>query len=213
MDHDFDQAYWERHWREARIGTTAPAHPYLAEELAGLTPGTALDAGCGAGAEALWLAAAGWDVTGADISAEVLARAAERGAAAGLAVRWVEADLSAWEPDDAYDLVTTHYAHPAIAQLDFYDRLATWVRPGGTLLIVGHRHTHGHGHGHGHDHGSDDRPPPEASVTAAAVTGRLEAAGWRIETAVERQRVVAGREAPLDDVVVRATRVGRIDSA
>ena len=46
--------------------------------LSELTPGTALDAGCGAGAEAIWLAAAGWQVTAADISSQSLARAAER---------------------------------------------------------------------------------------------------------------------------------------
>ena len=44
-------------------------------------PGTALDAGCGEGAEATWLASRGWDVTAADISAEALARAAARAVA------------------------------------------------------------------------------------------------------------------------------------
>jgi SAM-dependent methyltransferase len=204
MDHhDFDRAYWQQHWRAGRIGRTAPANPYLAEELAGLVPGTALDAGCGAGAEAIWLAGHGWEVTAADISAEALARAAERAQAAEVAVRWVEADLSTWEPTTRFDLVTTHYAHPAIPQLEFYDRLARWVRPGGALLIVGHLHTHGHTHGHGHD----DEPPAEASVTAAAVTARLDGTAWRVETAVERQRAVPGRERPLHDVVVRATRL------
>ena len=134
MTHTFDEQYWDRHWqdRTGDTGATAgPAHPYLARELAGLLPGTALDAGCGAGAEALWLAAHGWQVTGADISAEALARAAERAAAEGAAdrVRWVEADLGVWAPDTAFDLVTTHYAHPAGPQLDFYERLASWVAP------------------------------------------------------------------------------------
>ena len=50
-------------------------------------------------------------------------------------VQWVRADLSVWEPESTYDLVTTHYAHPAMPQLDFYDRIASWVTPGGTLLI------------------------------------------------------------------------------
>jgi hypothetical protein len=53
--------------------------------------------------------------------------------------------------------VTTHYAHPAMPQLDFYDRIASWVAPGGTLFIVGHLQHHGQhaaaGHGHGHGHG------------------------------------------------------------
>ncbi|MCZ2829009.1 class I SAM-dependent methyltransferase [Modestobacter sp. VKM Ac-2986] len=210
MTHGFDKDYWEQHWQDRPSGPGSmagdPPHPYLARELTGLVPGTALDAGCGAGAEALWLAAQGWQVTAADISAQALARAAERAAASGAGdrVRWVEADLGAWTPDTEFDLVTTHYAHPAGPQLDFYDRIASWVAPGGTLLLVGHLHTHGH-NGHGHGGG----PPAEASVTAAAVTARLDGAGWTVETAEELRRTLPGPHGStrtLDDVVVRATR-------
>jgi SAM-dependent methyltransferase len=223
MTHGFDKDYWEQHWRAGEDGDPGsmganPPNPYLERELAGLTPGTALDAGCGAGAEAIWLAEHGWRVTAADISAEALARAAGRAAASGLAdrVTWVEADLGAWEPETPYDLVTTHYAHPAMPQLEFYDRIAGWVAPGGTLLIVGHLHDeagtaqHGHGHGHGTGHGEHaDGPPAEASATAAAVTARLDAAAWEVVTATEGERTLdgsGGREVRLRDVVVRATR-------
>jgi SAM-dependent methyltransferase len=183
-----------------------PPNPYLARETSGLTPGTALDAGCGGGAEAIWLASCGWHVTAADISSEALARAAERAATSGAAerVRWVEADLSVWSPGARFDLVMTHYAHPAMPQLEFYDRIAGWVAPGGTLLIVGHLHTHSAtGDGHGHE------PPAEASATAATVTARLDDTEWEIVTAEEHLRTLTGhggRAAPLHDVVVRATR-------
>lgn len=215
MTHGFDKGYWEGHWkgRSGEPGSMAenPPNPYLARETADLVPGTALDAGCGAGAEAIWLASRGWQVTGADISAEALAGAAERAAESGSAgrVRWVEADLSVWEPGTPFDLVTTHYAHAAMPQLDFYDRIASWVAPGGTLLIVGHLDSHDAGAGHGHGHGPDQPPPPEASVTAATVRARLDGAGWDVITAEERHRTLTGpggREHPLDDVVVRATR-------
>lgn len=205
MTHSFDQDYWDHHWQDDRPDapaamTTNPPHPHLAQEIAGLTPGTALDAGCGAGAEAIWLAAHGWEVTGADIAEQALARAAERVAPSDTAhrVRWVRADLSTWEPGTTYDLVTTFYAHPAMPQLDFYDRIAGWVAPGGTLLVVGHSHAHGHGHGlgHGHGQGAVDGPPPEAVVTAAGVTARLDPAEWQVVTANESGQ----------DVVVRATR-------
>ena len=153
-----------------------PPNPYLAREISGLVPGTALDAGCGAGAEAIWLASHGWQVTAADISSEALARAAERAAAAGgwpSACEWVEADLSVWEPGTRFDLVTTHYAHPAMPQLEFYDRIAGWVAPGGTLLIVGHLHTQAP-----RTATREPRPrrPPSrrGSVTAAAITRGLD---------------------------------------
>ncbi|MBE1582958.1 class I SAM-dependent methyltransferase [Nonomuraea angiospora] len=204
MTYEFDKDFWERHWQQGRAGGPGsmggnPPNPYLAPETSGLTPGTALDAGCGGGAEAIWLASRGWDVTAADISSEALARAAERAATSGASerVRWVEADLSVWSPGAQFDLVMTHYAHPAMPQLEFYDRIAGWVAPGGTLLIVGHLHTPG-STGHGH------HPPAEASATAAAVTARMDGAEWEIVTAEERLRT--GHGVPLHDVVVRATR-------
>lgn len=217
MAHEFDKDFWEQHWQEGRPGSMGgnPPNPYLAREIDGLAPGTALDAGCGGGAEAIWLASRGWQVTAADISSQVLARAAERGAASGAGERlqWVEADLSVWSPAVPYDLVMTHYAHPAMPQLEFYERIAGWVAPGGTLLIVGHLHTHdsaGHGHAPGgHEHGHGHHPPAEASATPAAVTARLDGLEWEVVTAEEHQRTLTadgGRAVPLRDVVVRAIR-------
>lgn len=211
--HTFDKDYWETHWLPGTSAADAmamqPPNPHLVREIAGLSPGTAIDAGCGAGTEAIWLAAQGWQVTGVDISGEALALAASRDETRS--VDWVEADLSAWEPGTAYDLVTTHYAHPSMPQLDFFEHVARWVAPGGTLLIVGHLHDdddhqHGHGHGHGRD---EEEPPVETQVRAADISARLGAATWTIETATEQHRRVAlpvGRERSLHDVVVRATR-------
>jgi SAM-dependent methyltransferase len=206
MTHGFDKDYWDRHWQQAHRGGpgvvdgSAP-HPYLAGETGDLVPGTALDAGCGAGAEAIWLASHGWRVTAVDIASDALARAAERARNGEVSerVRFVEADLTVWDPGMRFDLVTTHYAHPAMPQPAFYDRIAAWVAPGGTLLIVGHLHTAG-ADGHGH------HPPVEASVTLADITAGLDGTGWEVVTAEEHTRTVAGRAIPLYDVVVRATR-------
>ena len=194
--HGFDKAYWESHWQRARgreAGHDIAPNPYLALETGSLVPGTALDAGCGEGAEAIWLAAAGWQVTAVDISSEALARARERaaGSHAPGRVDWVEADLAAWEPDRRFDLATTHYAHPAMPQLAFYERISDWVAPGGTLLIVGHLHASApdrveHEHQHGH-------PPEEASVTAASIVATLDPAEWEVVTAGEHARTLGDR--------------------
>ncbi|MEX0428470.1 class I SAM-dependent methyltransferase [Nocardioides sp. DS6] len=218
MAQEFDKEYWEKHWYDGGASASmaaSPPNPHLVREVGDLAPGTALEAGCGAGAEAIWLAERGWHVTGVDISTEALVRAAQRAGTTDAAerLRWVEADLSTWEPGARFDLVTTHYAHPAMPQLAFYDRLASWVVPGGTLLIVGHLRDHaaggqGRGHGHGHGHG-DVEPPAEASVTAADITARLDSDTWEVVTADELARTLTGpggHRSSLRDVVVRAVR-------
>ncbi len=209
MTHSFDQNFWDEIWTgdRATAMSTSDPNPHLIKEITGLAPGTAIDAGCGAGAEAIWLATQGWSVTGADVAEAALNFAEQRAVAAGVGgqIEWIRADLSSWEPRIQYDLVTTHYAHPAMAQLEFYDRIATRVAPGGTLLVVGHLH-HGHGDEDGHGH---SQPPAEASATAATITARLDPAAWEVVTAEESTREMAGpggRATTIHDVVVRATR-------
>ena len=231
--HTFDKDYWEQHWRarpgaapgegdhRTDRGTPNPevaslVNPHLVREITDLSPGSALDAGSGAGVEAIWLASNGWEVTAADISAVALHRATAFAAATEARevtgrIRWVEADLEAWEPGRTFDLVTTHYAHPAMPQLDFYQRIASWVAPGGTLLIVGHLGHGDHGnHGHDQDRHEDQEPPRKATATATAITARLHPDVWEVVTAEEVSRTVGipgGGEKRLHDVVVRARRI------
>lgn len=205
--HQFDKTYWEGHWGTAQAGEgqSLPVHPYLPAEMAHLPVGTALDAGCGTGTEALWLAEQGWHVTGADVSATALAGAADRSATAGLDDRmeWVETDLARWEPDGAWDLVVTSYAHADIGQLAFYRRIAPWVAPGGTLLIIGHLHDQHHQHAPTSGH------PEDATAALAGITGLFTTPAWRIDAAYENTRTVhtRGQEAQLRDVIVRAHRL------
>ncbi|WP_105034560.1 class I SAM-dependent methyltransferase [Cryobacterium aureum] len=196
MTHSFGKGYWEEHWRQPEVSQMSAPNPHLLRETNGLTLGTALDAGCGAGAEAVWLAAQGWQVTGADISANALAQAAERAAQASVSdrVTWVEADLTTWQPDGSFDLVVTNYAHPTIPQLAFYERISRWVAPGGTLVIVGHLH----------DPFGHSEHPAEATVTLADITAGLGPAEWGVDSAEQLDRTVTGHA--LRDVVVRATR-------
>ncbi|MEV4808827.1 class I SAM-dependent methyltransferase [Micromonospora avicenniae] len=206
MTHAFDKDYWDQHWQQRHTDsptarTGKPPNPYLVRETGDLAVGSALDAGCGVGAEAIWLAARGWRVTAVDIAPEALALAAAHAATSAATgnVRWIEADLTVWAPEAHFDLVTTNYAHPAMPQLAFYDRISAWVAPGGTLLIVGHLHAPAAG-AHGH------YPPAEASVTLADITAGLDRTRWEITTAEEHVRTIPGRAVPLHDVVVRATR-------
>jgi ubiquinone/menaquinone biosynthesis C-methylase UbiE len=72
----------------------------------------ALDLACGTGTLALLLAADGWQVTGVDRSAAMLAQAAARAANADEHVRFVHGDMRDLEglvPATAFDLVTCTY--------------------------------------------------------------------------------------------------------
>lgn len=210
MTHDFGKDYWEQHWQDTPDAHPDPTHqppanPYVARLATEHPAGTALDAGCGTGAEAVELAAHGWEVIGADISASALAAAARRAEAQSLSgsVSWAETDLSSWEPGRLFDLVTTNYAHPAMPQLAFYSRIAEWVAPGGTLLIVGHAHDAEATTSHGH------HPPEEAIVTSAGIQALLDPGTWNITAAEEHPRSMTapdGSQVTLRDVVVQAVR-------
>ncbi|WP_106815748.1 class I SAM-dependent methyltransferase [Microbacterium timonense] len=207
MAAEFDRAFWENHWTAARGHDAPPAHPALSAELAHARPGTALDAGSGEGAEAAWLADHGWDVTAVDLSAHAVLRAASRPDAGSGVVRWVQADLTEWEPGHLFDLVTTFYAHPAMPQDAFYKRISGWVAPGGTLLIVGHHQADAHSRG-GHRH------PANAVTRPEQVRASLDPAEWAVRTAEVRERTVTtpgGTRRSLHDVIVRAERVRTAD--
>ncbi|MEW6471392.1 MAG: class I SAM-dependent methyltransferase [Actinomycetota bacterium] len=112
----------------------------LVAEVAGLSPGRALDVGCGEGADAIWLARRGWAVTAIDISDVALRRARDAAELAGVAVDWVNGDvLQTPFPARSFDLVSMQY--PALPKAGGDPALRTLldtVRPGGLLLAVYH---------------------------------------------------------------------------
>jgi 2-polyprenyl-3-methyl-5-hydroxy-6-metoxy-1,4-benzoquinol methylase len=138
----FEPPSWEERYAGAEKIWSGNPNPQLVAEVAGLTPGTALDVGCGEGGDVIWLARRGWRVTGADFSANGLARAARHAAEAGVAERtdWWQVDARTFAADGrSYDLVTTHFLHPPDgAMVEVTRRLAEAVAPGGYLLVVGH---------------------------------------------------------------------------
>lgn len=199
---EFGAAYWEdRYGSGVGAGRRDPS-PSLVSEVGGLRPGRALDAGCGVGGDALWLAAHGWQVTAVDVSTTALEAGRETAAGTAFADRidWVHGDLTTWEPDRAaFDLVTSHYVHVPGPPEVLFRRLASWVAPGGTLLVVGHAGGHGHG-----DH------PVGAQVHAGQVVSGLPEDQWSIVAAEPRthtmRRPDGGGPVTLHDVLVHARR-------
>ncbi|WIM94087.1 bifunctional NAD(P)/FAD-dependent oxidoreductase/class I SAM-dependent methyltransferase [Actinoplanes oblitus] len=184
---------WEERYRARPAIWSGEPNSQLVAEAAGLPAGRALDVGCGEGADAVWLAGRGWQVTGVDISAVALRRAAGHAAAAGLADRitLTRADLRAEPPAErSYDLVSAHFMHlPSGARRELYARLAAAVAPGGTLLIVGH---------HPDDLAGSVRRMhfPDMMFTAEQVAADLDPAEWEIVTAERRPRRVSAEDEP-----------------
>jgi SAM-dependent methyltransferase len=136
------QAWEERYAGSARVWSGRP-NATLVDVAGTLTPGRALDLGCGEGGDAIWLAQQGWVVTGLDISTTAVRRATDAARALGLPggrVRFVAVDLEDWSDDGTYDLVTASFlhSHVALSRTEVLRRAAERVAPGGHLLVVSH---------------------------------------------------------------------------
>jgi 2-polyprenyl-3-methyl-5-hydroxy-6-metoxy-1,4-benzoquinol methylase len=203
----FDQEFWEQLWSKTlrehgEKVARRPPNAHLLAETAGLSPGRALDVGCGHGAETLWLAAHGWHVRAVDFSAAALAHARSMAEAAGaeLAGRidWIEGDLASCMIETArFDLVVCLYVHVASPMQDFIRRLGNVVAPGGTLFLVGHRPIDP-------STGAPTAAAAQVQVSVEAAVAALDASAWQILVAEERPRAVVGTGV---DAIIRARRV------
>jgi SAM-dependent methyltransferase len=136
------QQAWEEHYGEHDRVWSGRVNVRLAELVEPMTPGRALDLGCGEGADAMWLAEHGWRVTAVDISPTALDRAAADAAARNLADRidFQRHDLTESFPDGAFDLVSAQFLHSTVPldRTRLLRRAADAVAAGGTLMVVDH---------------------------------------------------------------------------
>jgi SAM-dependent methyltransferase len=138
------EQFWEGFYQERDAVWSGRPNPLLVREIEALPPGSAMDLGCGEGADAVWLAQHDWRVTAVDISATALGRAAAHADTVGLRdrIEWVRHDLSRSIPEGAFDLVSAQFLQSPVAGPGEWEailrRAAGAVGPGGTLLIVSH---------------------------------------------------------------------------
>lgn len=197
--------YWEDRYTGSERVWSGRVNSVLEDVAASLTPGRALDLGCGEGADVIWLAQHGWEATGIDISATAIRRATDAARAAGLDdARFLVGDLSSLTDED-YDLVTASFLHSpvALARDDILRRAADRVVPGGHLLITSHADfPAGAEVPHGHEHRFLN---PEEELAQLA----LDPKEWEVVFAQTRPRQTTlpdARPAEINDVVVQLRR-------
>ncbi len=207
MSEPFGAAFWNERYSGADRLWSGQPNEGLVCDVADLPPGRALDAGCGEGADAIWLATRGWQVTAVDLSAVALQRGREHADKSDVATRidWQQRDLLADAAGlNEFDLVTAQFMQlPEEPRQRLFTMLADRVRGGGLLLIVGHDPS---------DLELDvARPPmPELFYSAAELAASLEPRDWEIQAAQARGRDGTdrhGKTVTVHDAVLRARRI------
>lgn len=150
-DHTPDPAtWWEQRYADSDGVWSGRVNDVLRETVPSLPVWSgnaprALDLGCGEGADVIWLAEHGWEVTGVDLSPTAVERARRASVIEDVPERttFVAADLATWAPEagTTYDLVTASFLQswPAeIPRAAILRRARDLVGPGGFLLVTAH---------------------------------------------------------------------------
>lgn len=204
-DHAHEPRDWDEFYAAERDGAplwSGQPNGTLVAEVAGLVPGTVLDIGCGEGADAVWLARRGWQVTAVEPSRVALDRAEAAAREAGVDITWVHAGLLEMPGGTGvHDLVSAQY--PALPRTDGDAMIAALldaVAPGGTLLVVHHDLDPAHADEHGFD--------PDAYLMPDDVAAHLDD-GWQMEVHETRPRPepVPADARHIRDIVLRARRL------
>jgi thioredoxin reductase/SAM-dependent methyltransferase len=205
---------WQQEWDARYAGAermwSANPNGTMIAETGGLRAGRALDVGAGEGADALWLAERGWQVTATDIAGNALARIHAEAQRRGLDVRTLRCDANDVAPygGETYDLVSLQYGsfHRTPDRRGLRNLLAA-VAVGGTLLVVGHDLTTVRAH---HDPAQQTLMyDPDAYVGVADVLAALEQSeAWRVDVHERRPRPAGAISSHhVTDVILRAVRI------
>ncbi len=135
---DEEREFWNQAWAEHE-DAEPKADALLADEIKGLTPGRALDLGCGVGGNAVWLVEQGWQVTAVDFSDMAIEKARHLAEKHGVEVKFLVDDASTFQSEGEFDLIATFYIQlPPEQRTAMLTRAKSLLAPSGTLLFIGH---------------------------------------------------------------------------
>lgn len=207
MSNDSPKDFWETRYADSERVWSGRVNPTMSSLVADLTPGRALDLGCGEGGDVLWLARQGWQALGVDISETAVARARAHAAQEDLgtgSANFLVADLPGDMPDGPYDLITASFLQSPV-ELDRHRILraaADRVEVGGHLILISHAAAPPWAE---HSHEPQAMPTLEGDMQALHPQQL-----WTVEIGEIRRRDVVGpdgQDATLEDVVILAQRL------
>lgn len=135
---DYDAEWWNGMWSGEDVIETPPDE-ILVSHVKALRPGRALELGCGAGSNAIWLAEQGWNVAALDFSEEAVKLGRRLADMRGLSVSFEVGDATVYRSEEKFDLIISFYI-----QLWPKDRAkmltnaSQLLTPNGKLLFVSH---------------------------------------------------------------------------
>lgn len=134
---------WNERYRERTAEELSRQNIQLEKLASKLKPGKALDLAAGDGRNSLFLARKGWEVTAVDFSEAGIKRGRAFAGKEGLSIEWIVRDLTEYvPPQNIFDLVCIFYLHIPQDQLaGILKRAAAALKPGASLLVVGHDRT------------------------------------------------------------------------
>jgi SAM-dependent methyltransferase len=138
MPVEFAAIHFDHIYRMETPPFRTAASQFLVRMVEGRKPGRALDVAMGQGRNSLFLAQAGWDVTGYDISEGGMALANAAAARAGLKLKTVTASHDVFDYGVAqWDLIVETFAFTNLSDAAYRKRLLGSLKPGGMLVIEG----------------------------------------------------------------------------
>ena len=133
---DMDRDFWNDSYRQDPHFVDV-VDQFLGAEIEDLDPGTALDLGCGSGANVFMLARRGWSVLGVDWAEQAIELATQAAADQGLDATFVVADTTEWQPARPFDLVISTYALPGgDGSRRVLQTAVAALADGGTLIVA-----------------------------------------------------------------------------
>jgi SAM-dependent methyltransferase len=134
-----DSTKWDDRYSTSELIWTGRANQFVEANLGDLPPGTAVDLGAGEGRNAVWLAQRGWSVTAVDFSQVGLNKALRLADEHDVTISIERADATTWAPSAPVDLVVLSYLQlESDERRAVVEHAATWLTPGGTLLVIAH---------------------------------------------------------------------------